>query len=152
MVPLIPQGTLQWPLIRPFMDTLVHQWAAAAMQGSARPIGSNIGLSAQDTSGWTIGSRFRSAKPLVIRQPALLTLLPQSYRHEIAEAQHRVQQVSPPSPRVGSTSKRDDTSGRGETPAPVPLLASISTPFVLPWLSAPRPPPPRNRASRSLPH
>lgn len=88
-------GTRDTPGRFTMAHTHIHQWAAAAMQGAFRPIGSNIGLSVLPKgAGWTIGARFRSAKPSVIRQPALPTLLSQSCRHEIAEAQHRVSGTS----------------------------------------------------------
>lgn len=40
---MAPQSSL--PLIHPSTHTLIHQWATAAMQCAARPIGSNLGFS-----------------------------------------------------------------------------------------------------------
>lgn len=56
-----PRSALQWPLIHP----LAHQWAAAAVQGAARPIGRNLEFSVlpRDTATWTISARIWTSNP-----------------------------------------------------------------------------------------
>lgn len=72
----VPDSTLQWPLIHPFTHTLVYEWVAAALQGTASPAGSSV-LSKDTSNMWTVAAGIWTANPRISSSRPTLPTEPQ---------------------------------------------------------------------------